>query len=106
MGAPLRVLRGEHVRVTELGEDRALGVALGLARSDSAVDHVGDRRVQLGADLGALVVRHGAQRRVDVAIGQRGHHETPLVRLLMEVRRASRSSSSAASTSLPAALVR
>ena len=96
----------QAARVAELLEDGGLGGDAVLAVGDAVLDGIGDRGTQLAIDVRALLRRDPAQRRREVALGERGHSMSPPFRACSDAVRSVMSVMSWAASAEPAGLVR
>ena len=100
------VLGRQARRVAEALEDGLLGGRPVLSSRDAVLDGIGDRGSQLALDVLALALRDAAERRREVALGQRGHRFPPLFRVWSDAVSVDMSVMSCEASSMPAAFVR
>jgi hypothetical protein len=67
----------EPVGIAEPGQDGPLGGLVIFAVRHPRLDRVGDRGVQLGAQVAAVALRYGTRRGADVTLGVVGHVSAP-----------------------------
>ena len=102
-----RVPRRQGVGIAELHEGSAFGGVRRRPVGALGLDGVEDERPDLGLQVLALGLRHGAQDAPDVAVGERGHQAVPpWPRRRTDASIRSHSASSSAAKRSPSGLMR